>query len=103
MTYNQGSYHVIADRPEGIYVDNHLSGTDASNGLWLLDPTSRSLKAYPAGHQATWGWIAAGAAWSYRPNGSVVGSNSFARLDLSTRAVETWFQMASRQPPDAAS
>ena len=103
MIYNQGSYHVIAYRPEGIYVDNHLSGTDASNGLWLLDPTSGSLKAYPAGQQATWGWIAAGAAWSYSPNGSRFGSNSFARLDLSTGAVETWFQVASPQPPEAGS
>jgi hypothetical protein len=99
MIYNQGSYHVIAYQPNGVFLDNHLSGTDASNGLWLLDPASGSLKAYPAGQQATWGWIAAGGAWSYSPDGNRFGSNSFARLDLSTGAVETWFQVASPQPP----
>jgi hypothetical protein len=103
VIYNQGSYHVLAYQPDGIYLDNHLNGTDAANGLWLLNPTSGSLKAYPAGRQATWGWIGAGGAWSYSPDGNRFGSNSFARLDLSTGAVETWFQVASPPPPEPGS
>ena len=99
VIYNQGSYHVVAYQLDGIYLDNHLSGTDGSDGLWLLDPRSGSLKTFPAGRQATWGWIGAGGAWSYSLNGSRFGSNSFARMDLSTGAIETWFQVASPQPP----
>ena len=99
VIYNQGSYHVVAYQPDGIYLDNHLNGTDASNGLWRLDPVSGSLKAYPLGRQATWGWIAAGSAWSYSVNGNRFGSNSFNRLDLSTGAVETWFTVAAPEPP----
>jgi hypothetical protein len=103
VVYNQDAYHVVAYQPDGIYLDHHLNGTDASNGLWRLDPTSGSLKAYPAGEKATWGWIAAGGAWSYSVDGNRFGSNSFARLDLSTGAVETWFQVASPQPPEPGS
>jgi hypothetical protein len=103
IVYNQGAYHVVAYRLDGIYLDHHLNGTDASNGLWRLDPTSGSLKAYPAGQQATWGWIGAGGAWSYSVDGNRFGSNSFGRLDLSTGAVETWFQVASPQPPGPGS
>lgn len=99
VVYNQGAYNVVAYLPDGIYVDHHLSGTDGSNGLWLLDPASGSLKAYPSGQQATWGWIAAAGAWSYSPDGNRFGSNTFERLDLATGAVETWFQVASPQPP----
>jgi hypothetical protein len=99
VIYNQGAYHVIAYQPEGIYVDYHLNGTDASSGLWLLDPASGSLKPYASGRQATWGWIAAGGAWSYSPTGARFGSTTFNRLDLSTGAVETWFQVGGPQPP----
>jgi len=103
VVYNQGSYHVLAYQSDGIYVDNHLNGTDGSNGLWLLDPASGSLKAYPAGRQATWGWISAGGAWSYSLDGNRFGSNTFARLDLVTGTVETWFQVASPPPPEPGS
>jgi hypothetical protein len=99
VIYNQGSFHVVAYQSDGIYLDNHLNGTDGSNGLWLLDPASGLLKAYPSGRQATWGWIRAGGAWSYSPDGNRFGSNSFARLDLSTGAVETWFTVAAPAPP----
>lgn len=99
IVFNQDAYHVVAYEPEGVYLDYHLNGTDASSGLWLLNPTSGSLKAYPSGRQATWGWIAAGGAWSYSPIGTTFGSNSFARLDLSTGAVETWFTVAGPAPP----
>jgi len=99
VVYNQDAYHVVAYLPDGIYLDHHLNGTDASNGLWRLDPASGSLKAYPSGQQATWGWIAAGGAWSYSPTGTSFGSNSFARLDLTTGSVETWFTVAGPAPP----
>jgi hypothetical protein len=99
VVYNQGAYHVVAYRPEGVYLDHHLNGTDASNGLWLLDPSSGSLKAYPSGQQATWGWIGGGGAWSYSVDGNRFGSNIMARMDLSTGAVESWFQVAGPQPP----
>jgi hypothetical protein len=97
---NQDAYHAIAYQPEGIYVDHHLNGTDASSGLWLLDPASGSLKAYPSGQQATWARIAGGAAWSYSLTGNRFGSNAFARLDLNTGNVTTWFSVASPSPPE---
>jgi hypothetical protein len=98
VVFNQDAYHVVAYQPEGVYLDYHLNGTDASSGLWLLNAAG-SLKSYPSGRQATWGWIAAGSAWSYSVNGNRFGSNSFNRLDLSSGAVETWFMVASPQPP----
>jgi hypothetical protein len=98
VVLNQDAYHVIAYRPEGVYLDYHLNGTDASTGLWLLNPTSGSLKPYPSGRQATWGWITPGSAWSYSVNGNRFGSNRFNRLDLATGAVETWFTVAAPAP-----
>lgn len=98
VVFNQDAYHVVAYQPEGVYLDYHLNGTDASSGLWRLDAAG-SLRAYPSGRQATWGWIAAGSAWSYSVNGNRFGSNSFNRLDLSTGAVETWFTVAAPEPP----
>lgn len=103
VIYNQGAYHVISYQPEGVYLDYHLNGTDASSGLWLLDPASGSLKAYPSGQQATWARIAAGAAWSYSLTGNRFGSNAFARLDLNSGAVSTWFSVASPSPPEPGS
>ena len=97
---NQDAYHAIAYQPEGIYVDEHVNGTDASHGLWLLDATNGSLKAYPSGQQATWDRIAAGAAWSYSATGNRFGSNTFARLDLNSDVVTTWFSVASPSPPE---
>jgi len=97
---NQDAYHAIAYQPEGIYVDYHLNGTDASHGLWLLDPANGSLRTYPSGQSATWDRIAAGAAWSYSPTGNRFGSNMFARLDLNSGVVTTWFSVASPSPPE---
>src|ERR1700737_4255851 len=98
VVFNQDAYHVVAYQPEGVYLDYHLNGSDASSGLWLLNAAG-SLKSYPSGRQATWGWIAAGSAWSYSVNGNRFGSNSFNRLDLSTGAVGTWFTVAAPEPP----
>ena len=103
VVFNQSAYHVIAYTPEGIYVDFHLNGTDASSGLWLLDPTSGALKAFPAGRQATWMRIAGGAAWSYSVDGNRFGSSSFARLDLATGQLATWFRVVSPTPPEPGS
>jgi hypothetical protein len=100
---DQAAYHAIAYQPEGVYVDHHLNGTDASNGLWLIEPTTGSLTPYPAGRQATWARITAGAAWSYSVDGNRFGSSSFARLDLGTGTVTTWFSVVSAQPPEPGS
>lgn len=101
IVYDQGAYHPIAYQPDGIYVDHHLNGTDASNGLWLLNPSAGTLTAYPSGLHATWARIAGGGAWSYSVDGNRFGSSSFARLDLSSGAITTWFQVASPvQPPE---
>jgi hypothetical protein len=96
---NQSAYEVLAYQREGIYLDYHVSGTDGSSGLWLLDPVSGSLQAFPAGRQATWAWIAAGGAWSYSLDGSQFGSNRFARLDLATGTITTWFTVDSLASP----
>ncbi len=104
IIYNQGAYDAIAYRPEGIYLVHHLNGTDAANGLWLLDPVSGSIKGYPAGAQGTWIAIAAGGAWSYSVDGNRFGSSGFARLDLGTGTVATWYTATSSvQPPQSGS
>src|SRR5205823_469138 len=103
MIFNQDAYHVVAYQPEGVYVDYHLNGTDASSGLWLLNPTSGALKAFPAGRQATWMRIAGGAAWSYSVDGNRFGSSSLARLDLATGQLATRIRDVSSTSPEPGS
>jgi len=104
IIYNQGAYDAIAYRPEGVYLAHHLNGTDAANGLWLLDPVSGSLKPYPAGAQSSWIAIAGGGAWSYSVDGNRFGSSSFARLELGSGTVATWYTASSSvQPPQSGS
>jgi hypothetical protein len=95
VIYDQGAYDALSNQPEGIYLTHHLSGTDASNGLWLLDPATGALKSYPASLKASWEAVAGGSAWSYSADGNRFGSSSFARLDLSSGAVSTWFTATS--------
>lgn len=100
VIYNNDAYRVLVYRPEGIYLVYHLNGTDGDHGLWLLDPSTQSLKAFQSGAQASWAAVAGGGAWSYSVDGNRFGSTSFARLDLSTGAVATWFSVSSQaQPP----
>ena len=95
VIYDQGAYHALSYQPEGIYLTHHLSQTDATNGLWLLDPSTRALKPFSASMQASWEAIAGGSAWTYSTDGNRFGSSSFARLDLSSGAVTTWFTAIS--------
>lgn len=100
VIYNNDAYHALSYQPEGIYLDYHLIGTDGDHGLWLLNPTTQSLKAFPAGAQAWWAAVVGGGAWSYSVDGNRFGSPSFARLDVSTGVVTTWFSVSSQaQPP----
>lgn len=99
VIYNNDAYHALSYQPEGIYLDYHLNGTDGAHGLWLLNPTTQSLKAFPAGARAWWAAVVGGGAWSYSVDGNRFGSTSFARLDLSTGVVTTWFSASSQVPP----
>jgi hypothetical protein len=104
VIYNQGPYDALTYDVEGVYVTYHLNGTDAAHGLWLLDPTTQSLKAFPSGTRASWAAVAAGGAWSYSVDGNRFGSSSFARLDLATGTVTTWFSVPSpAQVPEPGS
>ncbi len=102
IIYNGGAYDALAYRPEGVYLVHHLNGTDASQGLWLLDPATGSVKAFTSGARASWAAIAAGGAWSFSVDGSRFGSSSLARLDLSSDTVATWLTVASPAPPGEA-
>jgi hypothetical protein len=98
---DQDPFDALSYQPEGIYLDYHLNGTDGSRGLWLLDPTTQSLKAFPTGAHAWWAAVVGGGAWSYSVDGNRFGSASFARLDLSSGVVTTWFSVSSpAQPPE---
>jgi hypothetical protein len=100
VIYNNDAYDALSYQPEGIYLYYHLNGTDGDHGLWLLNPTTQSLKAFPGGAQAWWAAVVGGGAWSYSVDGNRFGSTSFARLDLSTGVVATWFSASSQaQPP----
>jgi hypothetical protein len=100
VIYNDDAYHALSYEPEGIYLDYHLPATDGRHGLWLLDPTTQSLKAFPAATQGWWAAVVGGGAWSYSVDGNRFGSTSFARLDLSTGVITTWFSASSQvQPP----
>ena len=104
IIYDQGAYDPLAYNADGVYLQHHLSGTDAANGLWLLAPATGSLKAFPAGEHATWAAVAWGAAWSYSVDGNRFGSSSFARMDLATGTITTWFNAGgSAQPPEPGS
>ena len=99
LIYDKDAYHALAFQPEGIYLDYHLNGTDGFRGLWLLNPTTQALKAFPGGGQTWWAVVGGAGAWSYSVDGSRFGSTSFARLDLSTDAMTSWFSVSSVQPP----
>jgi hypothetical protein len=104
MIYNQGAYDTLAYNNDGVYLQHHLNGADAANGLWVLNPTTGSIKAFPTGEHATWAAIAWGAAWSYSVDGNRFGSSKFARMDLSTGAITTWFDAGGTvQPPENGS
>ncbi len=95
IIYNQGAYDALAYRPDGVYLVHHLSGTDANNGLWRLDPASGTLTAFAAATRGSWAAIAGGGAWSYSLDGNRFGSGSLGRLDLATDRVAIWQAVAS--------
>jgi hypothetical protein len=104
IIYDQGAYDTLAYNADGVYLQHHLNGTDAANGLWLLNTTTGSIKAYPTGERATWAAIAWGGAWSYSVDGNRFGSSKFAKMDLSTGSITNWFDAGgSAQPPQNGS
>ncbi|HSP09636.1 MAG TPA: hypothetical protein VLU92_08590 [Candidatus Dormibacteraeota bacterium] len=104
VIYNNDAYHTLSYQTEGIYLYYHLNGTDGDHGLWLLNPTTQSLKAFPGGAPAWWATVVGGGAWSNSVDGNRFGSTNFARLDLSTGVVTTWYSTPSQaQPPEPGS
>jgi hypothetical protein len=99
LIYNQGTYAALDYEPEGVYLTQLIPGKDGTSGLWLLDPTTNSLKAFPASGNGSWAAIAGGGAWSRIWDGLRFGSSKFARLDLSTGAVTVWLDVSSQVQP----
>jgi hypothetical protein len=99
MIYNQGSYAAFDYEPEGVYLTQLIPGKDGTSGLWLLDPTTQSLKAFAAAGNGSWAAIAGGGAWSYSWDGPRFGSSKFARLDLATGAVTVWLDVSTQVQP----
>jgi hypothetical protein len=99
LIYNQGSYAALDYEPEGVYLTQLVPGKDGTSGLWLLDPTTETLKAFPAAGNGSWAAIAGGGAWSFIWDGPRFGWSKFARLDLSTGAVTVWLDVSSQAQP----
>jgi hypothetical protein len=95
MIYDQGPYVALDYEPEGLYVTSFLSGGGRPSGLWLLDPTTRSLKAFPAAQGPTWAQVAGGVAWSYVSD----GGSKFVGLDLATGVVTVWLDVSNNVQP----
>jgi len=90
MPYDN-AYSVIAFQPAGVYVEPILHRSGLPTGVWLLDPKTRSLTAYPNSMNSTWQTVAGGGVWG-GPGGQA--GDSLTRLDLSTGLVPIWFQHA---------
>jgi hypothetical protein len=92
--FNQGAYDIAAFTTDGIYLVHHLPGTDASNGLWLLDPDTGAIRAITTGG-IDWN-VGASAGWSgdLAPGDTAPGkfpADRLLRLDLHTGSVAPWF------------
>jgi hypothetical protein len=85
LSYN---YSVLAYAPEGVYLFHQPHASVSAYGLWLLDPTTQSLKAVPGAGQGSWQFVVGGGAWG--------GRGPVERVDLSTGVVTTWFTHAVR-------
>jgi hypothetical protein len=101
VVFDKGAYDVVAFTATGVFVVHHLPQTDSSDGLWLLNPDSGTLrKLTSAGTE--WFTVGADAAWSgeLAPGDTTPGkiqADRLIRLDLRTGAVTPWFYRQGQQ------
>jgi hypothetical protein len=101
VVLDKGAYDVAAFTADGVFLVHHLPQTDASDGLWLLDPdTGHMRNLTTAGTE--WFTIGSDAAWSgdLAPGDSAPGkipADRLLRLDLRTGAVTPWFYRQGQQ------
>ncbi|TMD04542.1 MAG: hypothetical protein E6J01_12820 [Chloroflexi bacterium] len=92
--YDKGAYDVATFTDDAIYVVHHLPQTDASDGLWALDPDTGALRPITTGG-IEWS-VGGGAGWSADlvPGDTAPGkfpADRLLRLDLRTGTVTPWF------------
>jgi hypothetical protein len=102
IVYSQGFYMVIADESEGIYLAQTSAMGEGYHGLWLLDPTSGSLRAVSPSNQMFY-LIGASAAWTGdmapgdQAPGGMFPMDRVLRLDLKSRVSTAWFRRPGLQ------
>ena len=103
VVHNTGQFDVAAYTDEGIYLVHHVTETDGSDGLWLLNPRNGVLRQI--GSRLEWRFPAGASAWSTDvdpkvappPEGAFMRANRVERLDLKTGAVTPWFTRGGEQ------
>jgi hypothetical protein len=94
MIFNQGPYIAQDYEPEGIYLTSRNVTYGGVGGLWLLDPATRSLKAFPGA--AYWAEVEGGVAWSSIWD----GGHQFGGFDLATGVFTVWVDRSNSVPFD---
>ena len=83
------SWTIVRYAKEGVYLWS--TGIETVPGLWLLDPRSGVVSLVDGSHY--WSQVAVGAAWALDPPfGAPAVTYHIYRLDLTTRAVATWYE-----------
>jgi hypothetical protein len=101
VALDKGAYDVVAFTANGVFLVHHLPQTDASDGLWQLNPDTGALqKLTTAGTE--WYTIGTDAAWSGElvPGDRTPGkiqADRLIRLDLRTGVVAPWFYRPNQQ------
>lgn len=86
VVWQRGSYEPVDFEQHTLYLVHHLTGTDASDGLWTLDVTTGTLTQITASRQGDgWNLVGGGAAWAS-------GGASVFHLDLADGSSVPWFE-----------
>jgi hypothetical protein len=95
VVYEQNFFDVTSWQPEGIYLVYHRGGTDASTGLWRVDPATAQLHQVNDG--GSWSSVNHGAAWQ-SAGGDLgrLGGDTITRLDLATGKIVIWLHRPGR-------
>lgn len=100
VVWRQGSYEPVDLETHTVYLVHHLTGTDASDGLWRLDVDSGLLSRITATTAGDgWNLIGGAAAWSADadpaappPHLAKFAGNRLLRLDLASGKTAVWFE-----------